>query len=138
VKIIMTITDWIQITITFNAKCNECGKGVLAGKALWSGSAKVAKHLSCDKVDNQIKTPIPMSQDIVETAVELVKRDPIIELKCFTCGTKTGCNECEYLTDCEQRTVSKYCICKECNKQEEESFHNYKQSFAAKIVKYLK
>jgi hypothetical protein len=73
----------------------------------------------------------------METAVEPVKWDPVIELKCFVCGMKTGCNECEYLTDCEQRTVSKYCICKECSKQEE-SFHNYKQSFAAKIMKYLK
>jgi hypothetical protein len=133
----MTITDWIQITITFNAKCNECGKDVLPGKALWSASAKAARHLSCGKIDSQVKTPSPMSQDIVETAVEPVKWDPVIELKCFVCGMKTGCNECEYLTDCEQRTVSKYCICKECSKQEE-SFNNYKQSFAAKIMKYLK
>ncbi len=44
---------------------------------------------------------------------------------------KTGCNDCEYLTTCEPRTVSKYCICKECSKQAE-SFHSYKQSFAAK------
>jgi hypothetical protein len=36
---------------------------------------------------------------------------------------KTGCNECEYLTECEQRTISKYCICKECIKQE--SFDTY-------------
>jgi|SRR5919197_5040458 hypothetical protein len=134
----MTITDWLEITITFNAKCNECGKDVLPGKAFWSTSAKAAKHLSCGKIDNQIrKTPNPMAQDIMETAVELVKQDPVIELKCFVCGMKTGCNECEYLTDCEQRTVSKYCICKECINQEE-SFHNYKQSFAAKIMKYLK
>jgi hypothetical protein len=136
----MTITDWLQITITFNAKCNECGEDVLPGKALWSTSAKAAKHLSCGKIDNQInKTPSPLSQDIMETAaIELVKGAPIIELKCFICGMKTGCNECEYLTDCEQRTVSKYCICKECNIKQEESFHNYKQSFAAKTMKYLK
>jgi hypothetical protein len=131
----MTITDWLQITITFNAKCNECGKDVLPGKAWWSASAKAARHLSCGKIDNQIKkTPSPMAQ---EAAVGLAKRDPVIELKCFVCGKKTGCNECEYLTECEQRTVSKYCICKECIKQEE-SFDNYKQSFAAKIMKYLK
>jgi len=132
----MTITDWLEIAITFNAKCNECGKDVLPGKALWSKSAKTARHLSCGKkIGNKVKTSSPMAQNIMETAFELTKRDSvIIELKCFICGMKTGCNECEYLTDCEQRTVSKYCICIECIKQEE-SFDNYKQSFAAKTMK---
>ena len=134
----MTVTDWLEITITFNAKCNECGKDVLPGKALWSKSAKAARHISCGKkIGNQVKTSA-MAQNIMETAFELTKRDSVItELKCFICGMKTGCNECEYLTECEQRIVSKYCICKECIKQEE-SFHNYKQSFAAKTMKYLK
>jgi hypothetical protein len=45
----MTVTDWLEITITFKDKCNECGKDVLPGKALWSRSAKAAKHLSCGK-----------------------------------------------------------------------------------------
>ena len=49
-----------------------------------------------------------------------------------------GINECEYLTDCEPRTYSKYCICKECSIKQEESFHNYQQSFAAKTMKYSK
>jgi hypothetical protein len=131
----MTITDWSEITITFNTKCNECGKDVLPGRALWSRSEKAAMHLSCGKklVINQKLSPM-----IMETAFELIKRDSeVTELKCFICGMKTGCNECEYLTNCEQRTVSKYCICKECIKQEE-SFDNYKQSFAAKTMKYLK
>ena len=134
----MTVTDWLEITITFNAKCNECGKDVLPGKALWSKSGKAARHISCGKkIGNQVKTS-PMAQNIMETAFELIKRDSVItELKCFVCGMKKGCNECEYLTDCEQRTVSKYCICKECIKQEE-AFDNYKQSFAAKTMKYLK
>jgi hypothetical protein len=139
-KIIMTVTDWLEITITFNAKCNECGKDVLPGKAMWSRSAKAARHLSCSKIGNQTKTPSPMVQNIMETAFELIRQDSAVaELKCFICGMKTGCNECEYLTECEQRTYSKYCICKECSiKQEEVSFHNYKQSFAAKTMKYLK
>jgi hypothetical protein len=124
----MTVPDWLEITITFKAKCNECGKDVLPGKALWSRSAKAARHLSCDKkIGNQVKT-----------AFELIKRgSAVTELKCFICGMKTGCNECEYVNDCEPRTYSKYCICKECTKQEE-SFHNYEQSFAAKTMKYLK
>jgi hypothetical protein len=135
----MTITDWLEITITFNAKCNECGKDVLPGKALWSRSAKAARHLCCGKkIGNQVKTSSPMVQNIMETASEPIKRDSTVtELKCFICGMKTGCNECEYLTDCEQRTYSKYCICKDCIKQEE-SFDNYKQSFAAKTMKYTK
>ena len=59
----MTITDWLEITITFNAKCSECGKHVLPGKALWSKSAKATRHLSCDKkIGNQTKTPSPMVQ----------------------------------------------------------------------------
>jgi hypothetical protein len=58
----MTVTDWSEITITFNAKCNEYGKDIIPGKALWSRSAKAARHLSCDKIGNQIKTPTPMTQ----------------------------------------------------------------------------
>jgi hypothetical protein len=135
----MTITDWSEITITFNAKCNECGKDVLPGKALWSRSAKAARHLSCGKkIGNQTKTASPMVQNIMETAFELIKRDSeVTELKCFVCGMKTGCNECEYLIDCEPRAYSKYCICKDCIKQGE-SFDNYQQSFAAKTMKYSK
>jgi hypothetical protein len=106
----MTITDWLEITITFNAKCNVCAKDVLPGNTLWSRSAKAARHLSCDKkIGNQVKTSSPMVQNIMETAFELIKRDSAVtELKCFVCGMKTGCNECEYLADCEQRTYSKY------------------------------
>jgi hypothetical protein len=135
----MTVTDWLEITITFNAKCKECGKDVLPGKALWSRSAKAARHLSCGKSDNQVKICSPMAQNIMETAFELIKRNSeVTELKCFICGMKTGCNECEYLTECEQRIVSKYCICRECSIMQEEALDNYKQSFAAKIMKYLK
>ena len=135
----MTITDWLEITITFNAKCNECGKDVLHGKALWSSSAKAARHLSCGKIGNQVKTSSSMAQNIMETAFELTKQDSVIaELKCYICGMRTGCNDCEYLTECEQRIYSKYCICKECSIKQEESFDNYKQSFVAKTMKYLK
>lgn len=133
----MTITDWIEITITFHTKCNECGKDVIPGKAFWSMSAKAARHLSCGKTNNQTDKTSPVLQDIMETAPEFVKRKPVAELQCFVCGKRTGCNECEYLTKCEPRTVLKYCICKECIKQED-SFHNYEQFFAAKIMNFLK
>jgi hypothetical protein len=132
---IVTIADWLEITITFSVKCNECGKDVLPGKAFWSTSAKAAKHLSCTKIDNI--TPDVSARDTLSVPVEFVKMEPMTELKCFVCGNKTGCNECEYLTDCEQRTTSKYCICDTCSKQDE-SFQNYKQAFEAKIMKYFK
>ncbi len=73
----------------------------------------------------------------METDHEFVKSKPVAELQCFVCGKKTGCNECEYLAECKPRSVSKYCICKECSKLEE-SFHNYEQSFAPKIMKFSK
>ena len=73
----------------------------------------------------------------METNPEFVKRGLVAELQCFVCGKKTGCNECEYLSKCEARTFSKYCLCKECSKQED-SFHNYQQSLAAKIMKFSK
>jgi hypothetical protein len=133
----MTITDWIEIAITFNTKCNECGKDVLPGMAFWSTSAKAARHLSCGKTTNQIDKGNPILQDTMEAALESVKRQPVAELQCFICGKKTGCNECEYLAKCEARIISKYCLCEECSKQEE-SFYNYKQSFADKIMKFVK
>jgi hypothetical protein len=78
----MAVTDWLEITITFKAKCNECGKDVLPRKALWSKSAKAARHLSCDKTCIQTKTSSPMAQNIMEIAFELTKRDSVItELK---------------------------------------------------------
>ena len=131
----MTITDWIEIAITFNTKCNECGKDVLSGKAFWSMSAKAAMHLCCGKTNNHIDKGDQVSQDTMEADRKFVKRQPVAELQCFVCGKKTGCNECKYLAECEPRIVSKYCICKECGKQEE-SFHNYKPSFTAKIIKF--
>ena len=133
----MTITDWIEIAITFNTMCNECGKDVIPGKAFWSTSAKAARHLSCDKTNNSKDKDNPVLQDTMETAFEFTKRQLVAELQCFVCGKKTGCNNCKYLTNCEARPVSKYCICEECSKQEE-SFYNYKQSFAAKIMKFSK
>jgi hypothetical protein len=133
----MTITDWIEIAITFKTKCNECGKDVIPGMAFWSTSAKAAMHLACGKTNNQIIKGNPVLQDTVETALEFVKRGSVLGLQCFVWGKKTGCNECEYLAECKPRSVSKYCICKECSKLKE-SFYNYKLSFANKIIKFSK
>ena len=66
---IVKITDWLEITITFNAKCIECGKDVLPGKAFWSTSAKAAKHLFCSgKIDNMIIS----AQDTAVVPVEFI------------------------------------------------------------------
>ena len=81
----MTITDWIEITITFNTKCNECGKDISPGKTFWSTSAKVAKHLSCCKTNNQIDKGDKVLQDIMEADPEFVERKPVAELQCFVC-----------------------------------------------------
>lgn len=40
--------------------------------------------------------------------------EKITELKCFICGCKTDCSECEHLVDCQQKLASKYCICYQC------------------------
>jgi hypothetical protein len=74
----VTITDWLEITITFSAKCNECGKDVLPGKAFWSRSAKAPKHLNCTKIDNLTKAPDVLAQDMVRAPVEFVKREAVM------------------------------------------------------------
>jgi hypothetical protein len=132
----MAITDWEQITITFKTKCNECLKDILPGEAFWSTSAKAAKHLICNN------STIPNSASIVigdrrkEIGLEAAREIFTNEPKCYICGGKAGCIGCEHLTICEQRMVSKYCICKSCSK-EEGSFNNYEHGFLLKVSKYL-
>jgi hypothetical protein len=50
----MTIADWIEIAITFNTKCYECGKEVLPGMVFWSTSAKAVWHLAYGMTNSQI------------------------------------------------------------------------------------
>jgi hypothetical protein len=139
VKIIMTITDWFQIKLRSTLNVMNAVKKYYLERPCGLRQQKLPGIcLTVIKVDNQINKALAEWHNISGKAVQLVKQDPIIELKCFFCGTKTGCNECEYLTGCEQRTVLKYCICRECSSKQEESFHNYKQSFTSKILKYLK
>jgi ribosomal protein L44E len=87
----------VEITITFNTKCNECGKSVLPGKASWSASTKAARHLSCGKRYDQKDIGNSVLQENVESNPKSVERKLVAELQCFVCGKKTGCNECEYL-----------------------------------------
>jgi hypothetical protein len=136
------VTDWIQILITFRTTCYHCRKEIPPGQALWSNSAKAAKHLRCKhKVDESVLTKEKFS---IETSVPQNKSDDslpssisplqIIDLKCFSCGAKTGCNECIFLTECVQRFDSKeYCICKCCSSNSLGGYEKYKQIFVQNI-----
>jgi hypothetical protein len=133
------ITDWIQIRITFKSKCIECGKDISPGIACWSNSAKAAIHLTCNEATVQTAT-IPVNGKVAE-AVKIpldrtdAKQFSTIELKCFICGRKTGCKECEYLRNCEPRMVAKYCICHDCVKQEH-PLNAYQQSSLQKLKNF--
>jgi hypothetical protein len=132
----MAITDWERITITFRTKCTECRKDILPGDAFWSTSAKAAKHMICNNstIPNSIGTLV---EDLrAGTDLKAVREIATNEPKCYICCGKAGCAECEHLAKCEQRMVSKYCICKSCSK-DEESFNKYEQGFLIKVSKYL-
>lgn len=132
----MAITDWERITITFISKCKECRKDIPPGDAFWSTSAKAAKHMICNNstIPNSTSTLI---EDLrAGTDLKAVREIATNEPKCYICCGKAGCIECEHLAKCEQRMVSKYCICKSCSK-DEESFNKYEQGFLIKVSKYL-
>jgi hypothetical protein len=132
----MAITDWEQITITFRTKCKECRKDIPPGEAFWSTSVKAAKHLICNNstIANSAGTLIGdrRMETGLDAAGEIVTNEP----KCYICGRRAGCIGCEYLTNCQQRVISKYCICKSCS-EEEGSFNTYEQGFLLKVSKYL-
>ena len=116
-------SDWIQILITFRSTCYHCGKEVPAGKAFWSNSAKAAKHLRCRNTEDDViaadkpsnETVLPHNI-IADPHTSHVPSSQIIDLKCYICGAKTGCNKCTFLTECVQRLNSEgYCICKDCS-----------------------
>jgi hypothetical protein len=131
------IKDWLKIRISFRTRCLECGKDILPGQAFWSSSTKNAKHLACNNVERIDFSEKREKQTITASTSLLSNNLQVIELKCFVCGNRTGCKECEHLTNCEQRMVSKYCICEECSKHEG-SYDKYEQSFLVKASRYLK
>ncbi len=133
--------DWIEIQITFKALCSECHKEILPGRAFWCNSEKSARHLSCNDSTSPGNNIHSLSNPIVERpklnhGIPAYDND-IIELKCFICGSKTGCSQCEYLVACEQRLVSKYCICDQCIIKQQDPFNIYQECFIKKL-KYLK
>jgi hypothetical protein len=132
----MAITDWERITITFRTKCKECRKDILPGDAFWSTSAKAAKHMICNNSTIPNSTGTLIEDLRAGTDLKAIREIATNEPKCYICCGKAGCIECEHLAKCEQRMVSKYCICKSCSK-DEESFNKYKQGFLIKVSKYL-
>jgi hypothetical protein len=132
----MAITDWERITITFRTKCKECRKDILPGDAFWSTSAKAAKHMICKNSTIPNSTGTLIEDLRAGTDLRAVREIATNEPKCYICCGKAGCIECEHLAKCEQRMVSKYCICKSCSK-DEESFNKYEQGFLIKVSKYL-
>lgn len=130
--------------ITFRTTCYHCRKEVAPGQAFWSNSSKAAKHLKCKhKIDESVLTKEKFS---IETSVPHNISDPlpswinppqIIDLKCFSCGAKTGCNECIFLNGCVQRFNSEeYCICKDCSSNSlggQGTYQKYKQIFVQNV-----
>jgi hypothetical protein len=81
--------DWIQIQITFKAKCTECEKEVLPGQAFWSSSQKAARHLTCNGPTSRRNDERSESDLVIEKSnlsdIASTYQEKIIELKCFIC-----------------------------------------------------
>jgi hypothetical protein len=138
-------TDWVQILVTFRSTCYLCGKEVSPGKAFWSNSTKAAKHLRCKHTkDESVITKEKPSIEIVvphnisDGALASRIRSPqIIDLKCYLCGSKTGCQECSFLSKCVHRFNSdEYCICMACSSSfvaGPETYEKYKRIFLQNV-----
>ncbi|MDE1863254.1 MAG: hypothetical protein KGI33_10105 [Thaumarchaeota archaeon] len=80
--------SWRSIPMKFPGTCTVCKKKIEVGEvALWAKGLGV-KHQSCAEAD--------------------------VELDCAVCGGKAGCNQCEFMDDCDRTKVSQLCICKKC------------------------
>src|SRR5918912_1258547 len=92
---------------TYKAKCTECEKEVLPGQAFWSSSQKAARHLTCNGPTSRRNNERSESDLVIEKSnlsdIASTYQEKIIELKCFICGSKTGCSKCEYLVGCQQK-----------------------------------
>ena len=53
----------------------------------------------------------------------------VMELKCAICGGQAGCQQCEFMEDCDRNKVSQLCICKKCY-DEKESFALYQKAIS--------
>jgi len=138
-------TDWVQILVTFRSTCYHCGKEVSPGKAFWSNSAKAAKHLRCKhtKDESVITKEKPSIEIVVPHTISdgahasQIRSPKIIDLKCYLCGGKTGCQECSFLSKCVHRFNSdEYCICMACSSNfagGPETYEKYKRIFLQNV-----
>jgi hypothetical protein len=121
------IDDWIQIQITLRTLCTECRKEVLPGLAIWSSSRKAMRHLSGNRpstIGNDKRHLSELTIGKFNPSVEPGDEKKITELKCFICGSNTGC--------CQRRLASKYCICYQCMNNQQDPFDGYQECFAKK------
>ncbi len=138
-------TDWVQILVTFRSTCYHCGKEVPQGKAFWSNSAKAAKHLRCThtkddgvitKENLSIETVVPHNMSD-GPLVSRIHSPQSIDLKCYLCGGKTGCQECSFISNCIHRFNSdEYCICMACSSNfpgGPETYEKYKRIFLQNV-----
>lgn len=94
--------SWRAIPMKFPGTCIVCKKKIEVNEvALWAKGLGV-KHQACDTVS---------------------------ELKCAVCGGPAGCQQCEFMEDCDRSKVSQLCICKKCY-EGKESFVLYQNSIA--------
>jgi hypothetical protein len=138
-------TDWVQILVTFRSTCSHCGKEVSPGKAFWSNSTKTAMHLRCKHTkDDGVSTKEKPSIEIVVphtisdgAHASQIRSPKIIDLKCYLCGGKTGCQECSFLSKCVHRFNSdEYCICMACSSHSPggpETYEKYERIFLQNV-----
>lgn len=126
--------DWVQILITFRRNCYHCGKEVPPGRAFWSDIAKAAKHLKCKHTKEEAVVPHNISDG---TLASRIHSSQIIDLSCYLCGGKTGCQECSFLSKCDHRfNPDEYCICTACSSNfagGHDTYEKYKQIFLQNV-----
>ncbi len=97
--------SWRKISMKFPGTCIVCNKKIEINElGLWAKGLGV-KHEKCAEVN---------------------------ELTCIVCGGPAGCSKCEYIDDCDLKTVSQLCICRKCN-ETENPFDVYQKSVKKKF-----
>ena len=82
--------SWRKIPMKFPGTCIVCNEKIKIGEiGLWAKGMGV-KHEKCAEV---------------------------AELQCMICGSSAGCQNCEFLEECDVKKVSPFCICKKCNEK---------------------
>ena len=92
--------SWRKIPMKFPGTCIVCNEKIQINEiGLWAKGLGV-KHEKCAEVKG---------------------------LKCGVCSGPAGCQQCEFIDNCDLEKVSQLCICKKCFDQKN-SFDNYQES----------